>query len=181
MTDLPWPEVDHDATGSDHLGDRAELSDPYPHTRAAYNRSLQQVPGDVYADPAQVRHDMGGYAAAPWRQGVQTRPVTPAGWFPFGRILTDGVNRMWLVEEDPQRYRVTVYNHATGPIWLAPTPTTSPGDGALYLPGYDSAVGIVHSREIRSWAKVYLFTTSTFTAGAEPVHVQVVTERWGNE
>lgn len=178
---LPPGEVDHDAPSSDHLGDRNELSDPYPLTRAAHSPALRKVPGDVHADPEQVRQDMGAYAAAPWKAGTQVRPIVPAGWFPFGRLLADGAQRFWLVEEDPQRQRVTIYNHATGAIWLAPTASSSPGAGALYVPGYDAAVGVVHSREIRSWARVYLFTIDGFVAGTEPVHVQVITERWGNE
>lgn len=172
-------EVDHDAPASDHLGDRVELSDPYPSSRAAWRDAVRQLPGEAHADPDEVRRDMSGYAAAPHKAGTQTRPVTPAAWYPFGRLLADGAQAWLLVDEDPQRVRTTVYNHSIGPIYLAPTPTRSPGDGALYVPGWDVLTGTVHKREIRSTGRVYLFTLTGFTAGTEPVHVQAVTERWG--
>lgn len=172
-------EVDHDAADVDHLGDRVELVDPYPLTRAAWRAAQQTLPGDVHADPEEVAGDMAGYAAAPHKTGTQVRPVTPSSWFPDGRQLADGAQAFLLVEEDPYRTRTTVYNHATGPIWLSPTPTRAAGTGALLVPGWDPLTGIVHHREIRSWGRIYLFTLAGFVAGAEPIHVQAVTERWG--
>lgn len=174
----PLREVDQLAP-TDHLGDYVELVDPYPVSRAAYRGAMQTLSGDVHADPEEVATDMAGYAAAPHKTGTQVRPVTPSSWYPFGRQLADGANGFWLVEEDPRRVRTTVWNHAGDPFWLAPTPTKAPGDGALYVPAFDPAIGIVHSRELLSWARVWLFTDATFVAGTEPVHVQVVTERWG--
>lgn len=172
-------EVDRDAPANDHLGDRVELVDPYPLTKAAWRAAQQTLPDDVHADPAEVAGDMAGYAAAPHKTGTQVRAVTPSSWFPAGRQLATGRNAFLLVDEDPQRTRATVWNHATDGIYLAPTPTEAIGVGALYIPGFDPLTGIVHHREIRSWARIYLFTPSLFAPGNEPVHVQVVTERWG--
>lgn len=172
-------EVDIDSPPNDHLGDYVELTDPYPTSRAAWARTTQTLPGEAHADPDEIRDSMGSYAAAPHKVGTQVRPVAPSLWYPMGRILTDGAQSMLLVDEDPQRTRTVVHNHALGPVWLAPTPTRSPGDGALYVPGYDPLTGVVHDREIRAWGRIYLFTLDGFTAGTSPIHVQVVTERWG--
>lgn len=177
MSDLR--EVDQDSPASDHLGDYTELQSPYPGSKAAWSRTLQQVPGELHADPDEVRDDMGAYASAPHKQGTQVRPVTASVWYPMGRLLPDGAQSMLLVDEDPQRVRTVVWNHCESGIFLAPTPTRSPGDGALYIPKWDALTGQVHCREIRATGRIYLFTATGFVAGSEPVHVQAVTERWG--
>lgn len=172
------PEVDQVAP-TDHLGDYAETLDPYPTTKAAQSRALVLTPGQFHSDPREVAQDMGAFAAAPHKQGTQVRPVTPSSWYPMGYVLTDGVQGFPALDEDEQRTRVQVYNYATGPIWLAPTPSRAPGAGALYLPGLDILTGVVHRAELCSWARVYLFTLEGFVAGAAPVHAQFITERWG--
>lgn len=172
-------EVDLVSPANDHLGDyAADKGDPYPATQEAQQRTTVMLPGDYHADPDQVRNDVGVFASDPWRQGTQTREVTPDAWHPFGRLLNDGVQGLKLVEKDPHRTRLVVYNHADGPIWLASTPSRQPGDGALLIPARDSN-GRVHWRELKTTADVWLFTLTGFLGGGQPVHVQVIAERWG--
>lgn len=178
MTELQ--EVDIDSPPGDHLGDyRAELGDPYPATREAHARQTELLPGETHRDPEEVRQDFARFGAVPWKLGTPARIVTPSDWAPNGYVLGSGVQQFRIAERDPHRARVVVTNYATGPVYLAPTPTRSVGFGSLFLPAADLAVGLTPSVTIRTTAEVWLFTLAGFTPGTEPVHVQVLLERYG--
>lgn len=173
-------EVDQVSNPADHLGDyRPEMGDPYPATREAQARSTVTLPGEAHRDPDEVREDFARYGAQPSRLGTLTRELAATDWNANGHILADGVQGFVIADEDQQRVSLTVWNHADGGVFIAPTPTRSLGFGALYIPGRDLVSGVVHSRTLRCTGKVYVFTLAGFIAGSEPVHVQTYMERWG--
>lgn len=177
MTDLV--EVDIKSPPEDHLGDyRPEHGDPYPATREAHARQTETLPGEAHRDPEEIRQDFTRYGATAGKRGTLTRELGASDWLPNGYILSDGVQSFRVAEHDQHRSRIVVTNHAESGVYLAPTPTRSPGFGALYLPGRDSTTGLTHSREIKTCAEVWLFTPAGFTAGSEPVHLQVHAERY---
>lgn len=178
MNQAQLSEVDQiDPTG--HLGDYTELADPYPSTRAAWRGATQVLPGEVHADPDEVRQDMAGYAAAPHKQGTQVRQVVASQWFANSYLFPDGANGMRILDFDPQRTYVEITNHsAAGDVYLAVGPQRLAGAGTLYVPMRQAGVGgRVFTKTFRSTAEVYVFTLADFIQGASPVTLQIYGER----
>lgn len=178
MTDLI--EADREAPGNDHWSDYTkDHGDPYPATIEAWARTTEPVPAGDATRPAEAMNDADRYATAPWRYATPVREISGDQWGGNGYLLADGVNRPFrIVEDDPHRVGVTVYNHSDGDIWVAPVSAGQPGAGAVLIPGRDT-IGSVHSREILSTKEVWCFTTSTYIAGVRPVQVQTVYTRHG--
>jgi hypothetical protein len=164
----------------DHLGDQSEYTDPYPASYEAHVSQTRPVedPSRTGPDTQHVETAVRGYGAAPSRAGTHVRQIGAAEWCANSLMLPAGANGLWLVERDPKRLRAVITNHSTDAVWLAPTPTTTGGYGALMVPGVDAATGRCHSVEIASIAPIWLFTPTTYVAGAAAAQVTVAVERY---
>lgn len=172
-------EADIESPPGDHLGDYvAEYGDPYPATQDAWARSTVDEPADTTTTSRDAIDAVGEYAASPMKTGTMVRQVIPNDWAPGSMGLADGAQGGNLVEYDPYRTSIRVFNHSTGPVYVSPQTSRLPGPGSLMIPGRNTD-NSVNSVEIRSTGPVFYFTTAGFVAGVEPVHLQWLVERYG--
>lgn len=170
-------EADIESTAADHWGDYTkEHGDPYPATQAAQAKVTEDVRGDRYEDPEEVRTDLDAFATQPMKYARPVRVAPADQWGAMSYGLADGGQGFQAVGIDPTRRSVTIYNHSTGGIFIAPSSTRIAGAGAHYIPGVSG--GIVNSRRLETSGEVYVFTLATFVAGAEPVQVSIYFERY---
>lgn len=168
-------EADFDSPPGDHLGDYTEgHGDPYPATQEAWARSTEVMPGGTHERPGEVMADFDRFATQPMRYA---RPVRIAGcdvWAPLQWLLADGASAFQLIEGDPNRRAITIWNHSTGDVYIAPTPTRQIGHGSLIIPG-----GGTFTRRLEVTGAVWLFTLAGYVAGAAAVQVSALVERYG--
>lgn len=170
-------EADIESPGDDHWGDYTkEYGDPYPATIEAQARVVTDIRADRYEDPDEVRRDLDAFATQPFKYARPVRLAPADQWGALGYLLVAGPQNMKIVEQDPTRRALTIYNHSTGGIFIAPTSTQQVGAGALYIPG--ATAGSVPARRIETSGDVYLFTLLGYVPGTEPVQVSVLFERY---
>lgn len=165
-----FDEVDVDG-GGDHLGELAEVADPYPTTRAAYSRALVHTREDARTDPEEARHALAGYAGQPTRHGTYVRQIVAPEWTGATFLLSAGKNSFQIVDEDPARTLIEITNHTDGKVYVATTAGETVGAGTILLPPRDASGAPGRPLTIRATSAVYLYTDAMFVPapGAEAV------------
>jgi len=160
MTDR-YAYVEVDQSGGDHLGDAAELVDPYPLTRAAQSRALTVQRGDTHTNPEEAAEAVAGFAGNQTRHGLSVRAIVAPEWSGNTFELSAGVNAFQVADEDPHRIVLLIRNLADGYVYVSNSPTQLPGPGSILLPPL-VATRPPAELSIRSTAPVWLWTTAAF-------------------
>lgn len=169
-------EADIESPPGDHLGDyTAGHGDPYPATQEAWARSTEDVPGRNHEASGEVMNDFDRYAAQPMRYARPVRIAACDTWAPLMWLLPDGANAFQAIDGDYNRRSITFWNHSTGDVFVAPTPTRSIGHGALLIPG-----GGTSFRRLEVTGPIWVFTLSTYVAGAAAAQLTALVERYGS-